>query len=131
MRFAARRWSLWAVLALLIALPAIACQIAAAPTAAHHGSAPAIAASCHGQPGHDVLCDQGVAAAAPQSARAGRYDDLRKALTPVAAAALIATSLAALRFASTFTQRTGPPSWAPRRLVTGRHHLAAIGISRI
>ncbi|OZM76411.1 hypothetical protein CFP66_41530 [Pseudonocardia sp. MH-G8] len=131
MRSTAQRGSLWAVLALLVALPTIACQIAAAPAAAHHGSAPALAASCHGQPGHDVFCDQGVATAAPQSSRAGRYDNLHNVLTPIAVTALIAASPTALRFAATFAQRTGPPSWAPRRLLTGRHHLVAIGISRI
>lgn len=130
MRSAAQRWGLWAVLALLVALPAIACQIATAPAATQHETAPAIASSCHGQPGHDVFCAQGVAAAASQSVRAGRYDNLHNVLTVVAAAAFTAGSLVMLRLAATFALRTGPPSWSPRRLVTGRYHLVAIGVSR-
>ncbi|MHA6631454.1 hypothetical protein ACU61A_38970 [Pseudonocardia sichuanensis] len=131
-RLAAQRWGVWTVLALLVALPAIACHAAATSATTPHEQAPVAAASCHGQPGHDVLCAQGIPAAAPQSVRQARYDDLRDVLGPVlAAVALTAGTLMTLRLAARFALRTEPPWWAPRRLVTGQDQLVAIGVSRI
>ncbi|TQM09924.1 hypothetical protein FB558_5702 [Pseudonocardia kunmingensis] len=79
-----------------------------------------------------MLCAQGIPAAAPQSVRQARCDDLRDVLGPVLAAlALTAGTLVTLRLAAMFALRIGPPPWAPRRLVTGQDQLVAIGVSRI
>lgn len=129
-RTRAKRWGLWLVLALLVLVPVTVCQAAATP--APVDSVPAVTASC-GDLGHDVMCARGLLAAAMPGSRGGRDDVARDGIGVLVASVLLgAIAVAAgtgtlARYGTT----AGPPPWAPRRLVSARHQLVAIGITRI
>ena len=117
----AKRWSLLAVIMLVILTQAFTCQaVLASP------SVNAAAISCQSNTGHDVVCELSSAAVAGPIGRDIRRDDPR---TEVALLVALVTITAAV--VARFLAAAGPPEWAPRRSLRGRHRLMALCITRV
>jgi hypothetical protein len=117
----AKRWSLLAVIALVILTQAYTCQGALASP-----SVPAATISCQSGTGHDVVCEFGSAAVAGPTGRDTRRDDPG---TQVALLVALVTITAAV--VVRFLAAAGPREWAPRRSLRGRHRLMALCITRV
>ncbi|WP_433294590.1 hypothetical protein ACQPZQ_10720 [Pseudonocardia sp. CA-142604] len=114
----AKRWSLLAVIALVILTQAFTCQaVLASP------SVPAAAISCQGDTGHDVVCEFGSASVAGRDTR--RDDPAAQVALLVALVTITAAVVARLLAAA------GPQEWAPRKSLRGRHRLVALCITRV
>jgi hypothetical protein len=117
----AKRWSLLAVIALVILTHAFTCQaVLASP------SVPAAALSCQSDTGHDVVCEFGSAAVAGPIGRDTRRDDPGTQVALLVALVTI-TAAAVARFLAV----AGPQEWAPRRTLRGRHRLMTLCITRV
>lgn len=123
-RRGAGRWHVRLVLAILVLAQLFACQAVMAPV--NGPSSVAIQDISHGL-GHDVVCEAGAAPVASTTARAAASDCTLPAGAAVVFVALIAAGFVLAGRANA----GGMPSWAPRRLVAGRHRLLAVGITRV
>jgi hypothetical protein len=114
----AKRWSLLAVIALVILTQGVTCQpVLASP------SVPAAATSCQSDTGHGVVCEFGSAAVA---GRDTRRDDPGSQVALLAALVTITAAVVAR-----FLAAAGPQERAPRKSLRGRHRLVALCITRV
>lgn len=120
----AGRWGARVILTVAILAQLFACQAVLASTA----DVPAVAIQDVGHgTGHDIVCEAVQAVASTSTARAAASDC---PAGPGHSATLLALVAATLILGV----RAGPGdvlSWAPRRLVDGRHRLLAVGITRV
>lgn len=123
-RRAAARWRVRVVIAVAVLAQLFACQAVLAPVGGT--STAAVQDIGHGI-GHDLVCEAAAATAVPLSARLVAPDCTPHSGAAVALAVLIMAGLALAGRAGS----GGIPPWAPRRLVTGRHRLLAVGITRV
>jgi hypothetical protein len=117
----AKRWSLLAVIMLVILTQAFTCQaVLASPSVA------ATAISCQSNTGHDVVCELSSAAVAGPIGRDIRRDDPRTEVALLVALVTIAAAAVARLVAA-----SGPREWAIGRSLRGRHRLVALCIARV
>jgi hypothetical protein len=119
----ARRWSVRLILVFAVLAQLFACQAVSASTP----GVPAVAIQDIGHgTGHDVVCE----AAGPGASSAAR-PSAPECVPPAGAAAVLSALAVAALVVAARVSAGGMPSWAPRRLVIGRHRLLAVGITRV